>query len=138
MAVLIEIVHIELNLLTKAKFPKKCLNSSTLSSTLPLEGSKCFMYETLCLKFQNVLPRELGRAMAAKRRLLVSQRFGHPHSYIPSVLGIPFSYYCSVLGIPRYPLGMPKSRVFWSSPPKQFCISRENRKTFRDGFDRGW
>ena len=27
------------------------------------------MYETPWLKFQNVLPRELGRAMAAKRRL---------------------------------------------------------------------
>ena len=24
-----------------------------------------------------------------------SQRFGHSHSQIPSVLGIPFSYYCS-------------------------------------------
>ena len=35
-----------------------------------------------------------------------------------SVLGIPFSYYCSVLGIPRYPPGMPKSLVYWSSPPK--------------------
>ena len=45
-------------------------------------------------------------------------RFGHPHSQIPSVLGIPFSYYCSVLGIPRYPPGMPKSLAFWSSPPK--------------------
>ena len=63
-----------------------------------------------------------------------SPRFGHPHSHIPSVLGIPFSYYCSVLGIPRYPLGMPKSLVFWSSPPKQFWISRENRKPLRDGF----
>ena len=60
----------------------------------------------------------------------VSQRFGHPHSHIPSVLGIPFSYYCSVLGIPRYPPGMPKSLAFWSSPPKQFWISWENRKTF--------
>ena len=47
-----------------------------------------------------------------------SLRFGHPHSQIPSVLGIPFSYYCSVLGIPRYPPGMPKSLAFWSSPPK--------------------
>ena len=37
---------------------------------------------------------------------------------VHSVLGIPFSYYCSVLGIPRYPPGMPKSLVFWSSPPK--------------------
>ena len=63
-----------------------------------------------------------------------SQRFGHPHSQIPSVLGIPFSYYCSVLGIPRYPPGMPKSLVFWSSPPKKCWISRENRKRFRDGF----
>ena len=35
-----------------------------------------------------------------------------------SVLGIPFSCYCSVLGIPRYPPGMPKSLVSWSSPPK--------------------
>ena len=50
--------------------------------------------------------------------MALSQRFGHPHSQIPSVLGIPFSYYCSVLGIPRYPPGMPKSLVFWSSPPK--------------------
>ena len=41
---------------------------------------------------------------------------------------------CSVLGIPRYPSGMPKSLVFWSSPPKKFWISRENRKRFRDGF----
>ena len=49
----------------------------------------------------------------------VSQRFGHPHSQIPSVLGIPFSYYCSVLGIPRYPPRTPKSLVFWSSPPKK-------------------
>ena len=63
-----------------------------------------------------------------------SPRFGHPHSHIPSVLGIPFSYYCSVLGIPRYPPGMPKSLAFWASPPKQFGISRENRKPFRDGF----
>ena len=60
-----------------------------------------------------------------------SPRFGHPHSQIPSVLGIPFSYYCSVLGIPRYPPGMPKSLVFWSSPPKKCWISRENRKRFR-------
>ena len=63
-----------------------------------------------------------------------SPRFGHPHSHIPSVLGIPFSYYYSVLGIPRYPPGMPKSLAFWASPPKQFGISRENRKPFRDGF----
>ena len=34
-------------------------------------------------------------------KIAVSQRFGHPHSQIPSVLGIPFSYYCSGLGIPR-------------------------------------
>ena len=61
-------------------------------------------------------------------------RLGHPHSQIPSVFGIPFSYYCSVLGIPRYPPGMPKSLVFWSSPPKKCWISRENRKRFRDGF----
>ena len=66
--------------------------------------------------------------------LWASPRFGHPHSQIPSVLGIPFSYYCSVLGIPRYPSGMPKSLVFWSSPPKKCWISRENRKRFRDGF----
>ena len=39
--------------------------------------------------------------------MALSQRFGHPHSQIPSVLGIP-----------RYPPGMPKSLVFWSSPPK--------------------
>ena len=32
-----------------------------------------------------------------------SPRFGHPHSQIPSVLGIPFSYYCRVFGIPRSP-----------------------------------
>ena len=63
-----------------------------------------------------------------------SPRFGHPHSQIPSVLGIPFSYFCSVLGIPRYPPWMPKSLVFWSSPPKKCWISRENRKRFRDGF----
>ena len=68
------------------------------------------------------------------RLLAVSQRFGNTHSQIPSVLGIPFSYYCSVLGIPRYPPGMPKSLVFWSSPPKKCWISRENRKRFRDGF----
>ena len=68
------------------------------------------------------------------QRKPLSQRFGHPHSHIPSVLGIPFSYYCSVLGIPRYPSGMPKSLAFWASPPKQFGISRENRKPFRDGF----
>ena len=48
-----------------------------------------------------------------------SPHFGHPHSQIPSVLGIPFSYYCSVLGIPRYPSGMPKSLVFWSSSLKK-------------------
>ena len=36
-------------------------------------------------------------------------------------------------GISRYPPGMPKSLVFWSSPPKKFWISRENRKLFRDG-----
>ena len=48
-----------------------------------------------------------------------SPRFGHPHSQIPSVLGIPFSYYCSVLGIPRYPPAIAKSLVFWSSPPKR-------------------
>ena len=40
----------------------------------------------------------------------------------------------SVLGILRYPPGMPKSLVFWSSSPKKFWISRENRKRFRDGF----
>ena len=57
-----------------------------------------------------------------------SPHFGHPHSQIPSVLGIPFSHYGSVLGIPRYPHGMPKSLVFWSPPPKKFWISRETRK----------
>ena len=45
-----------------------------------------------------------------------SPRFGHPHSHIPSVLGIPFSYYCSVLGVPRYPPGMPKSLAFFGHP----------------------
>ena len=63
-----------------------------------------------------------------------SPRFGHPHSQIPSVLSIPVSYYCSVLSIPRYPPGMPKSLVFWSSPPKKFWISQESRKRFGDGF----
>ena len=51
----------------------------------------------------------------------VSQRFGHPHSHIPSVLGIPFSYYCSVFGHPPVPsrdaqipsvLGIP-SKTIW-------------------------
>ena len=60
----------------------------------------------------------------------VSQRFGHPHSHIPSVLGIPFSYYCSVLGIPRYPPGMPKSLVFWSSPPERLLDFAGKSKTF--------
>ena len=59
-----------------------------------------------------------------------SPRFGHPHSQIPSVLGIPFSYYCSVLGIPRYPPGMPKSLVFWSSPPKKMLDFAGKTKTF--------
>ena len=40
----------------------------------------------------------------------MSQRFGHPR-----VLGIPIP----VLGIPRYPPGMRKSLVFWTSPPPQ-------------------
>ena len=67
-----------------------------------------------------------GLASRCQGLFPLTQRFGHPHSQIPSVLGIPFSYYCSVLGIPRYPPGMPKSLVFWSSPPKKFWISREN------------
>ena len=66
-----------------------------------------------------LFPRAFTRpAGACFSKVPVSQRFGHPHSQIPSVLGIPFSYYCSVLGIPRYPPGMPKSLAFWSSPPK--------------------
>ena len=60
-----------------------------------------------------------------------SPRFGHPHSQIPSVLGIPFSYYCSVLGIPWYPPGMPKSLVFWSSPPKKMLDFAGKSKTFK-------
>ena len=39
---------------------------------------------------------------------------------IPKSLAVgasPSHTYCSVLGIPRYPSGMPKSLVFWSSPP---------------------
>ena len=59
-----------------------------------------------------------------------SPRFGHPLSQIPSVLGIPFSYYCSVLGIPRYPPGMPKSLVFWASPPKKMLDFAGKSKTF--------
>ena len=76
----------------------------------------------------------LALEVSAVTAYWASPRFGHPHSQIPSVLGIPVSYYCSVLGIPRYPPGMPKSLVFWSSPPKKFWISRENRKRFGDGF----
>ena len=50
-----------------------------------------------------------------------SPRFGHPHSHIPSVLGIPFSHYCSVFGHPSVPsrdaqipsvLGIP-SKTIW-------------------------
>ena len=78
--------------------------------------------------------RGLETRIAGSSCLPLSQRFGHPHSQIPRVLGIPFSYYCSVLGIPWYPPGMPKSLVFWSSPPNKCWISRENRKRFRDGF----
>ena len=66
-----------------------------------------------------------------KKMAAVSQRFGHPHSQIPSVLGIPFSYYCSVLGIPWYPPGMPKSLVFWSSPPKKMLDFAGKSKTFK-------
>ena len=80
---------------------------------------------------QGAFPWLWGRG--AVTAFWASPRFGHPHSHIPSVLGIPFSYYCSVLGISRYPPGMPKSLAFWTSPPKQFGISRENRKPFRDG-----
>ena len=70
------------------------------------------------------LPSSLSlRKLTKVTSLALSQRFGHPHSHIPSVLGIP-----------RYPPGMPKSLVFWSSPPKKCWISRENRKRFRDGF----
>ena len=59
-----------------------------------------------------LVPRAFTRpAGACFSKVPVSQRFGHPHSQIPSVLGIPFSYYCNVLGIPRYPPGMPKSLV---------------------------
>ena len=65
---------------------------------------------------QGALPWLWGRG--AVTAFWAFPRFGHPHSQIPSVLGIPFSYYCSVLGIPRYPPGIPKSLVFWSSPPK--------------------
>ena len=59
-----------------------------------------------------------GLASRCQGLFPLTQRFGHPHSQIPSVLGIPFSNYCSVLGIPRYPPGMPKSLVFWSSLQK--------------------
>ena len=54
----------------------------------------------------------LALEVGAVKAFWASPRFGHPHSQIPSVLGIPFSYYCSLLGIPRYPPGMPKSLVF--------------------------
>ena len=47
-----------------------------------------------------------------------------------SVLGIPVSYYCSVLGIPQYPPGMPKSLMFWSSPPKKMLDFAGKSKTF--------
>ena len=53
---------------------------------------------------------------------------------IPKSLAVGASPSHTVLGIPRYPSGMPKFLVFWSSPPKKFWISRENRKRFRDGF----
>ena len=91
-------------------------------------GNKLFMQPPP----QGALPR-LWRS-GAVTAFWASPRFGHPHSQIPSVLGIPVSYYCSVLSIPRYPPGMPKSLVFWSSPPKKCWISRENRKRFGDGF----
>ena len=67
----------------------------------------------------------------------MSQRFGHPHSQIPSVLGIPFSYYCSVLGIPRYPPGMPKSLVLWSSPPKNFGFHQKIENVLKISLKKG-
>ena len=47
----------------------------------------------------NLVPRALFPGFGG---VSLSQRFVHPHSQIPSVLGIP-----------RYPPGMPKSLVFW-------------------------
>ena len=81
-----------------------------------------------------LLSRDLFPSSPACRGWRCHSVLGIPIPISLSVLGIPFSYYCSVLGIPRYPLGMPKSLAFWASPPKQFGISRENRKPFRDGF----
>ena len=76
----------------------------------------------------NLVPRALF--WGAVTAFWASPRFGHPHSQIPSVLGIPFLYYCSVLGIPRYPPGMPKSLAFWSSPPKKLLDFAGKSKTF--------
>ena len=85
-------------------------------------------------RVKNARQRMQTSMLSAVTAFWASPRFGHPHYQIPSVLGIPFSYYCSVVGIPLYPPGMPKSLVFWSSPLKKFWISRENRKSFKDGF----
>ena len=61
---------------------------------------------------------------------LVSQRFGHPHSQIPNVLGIPFSNYCSVLGIPRYPLGDAQIPSVLVIPSKKMLDFAGKSKTF--------
>ena len=66
-------------------------------------------YETPSCDQATSFPGFSPTRLSLSLRRALSQRFGHPHSQIPSVLGIPFSYYCSVLGIPRYPRGMPKS-----------------------------
>ena len=109
-----------------------CMNKELFSHDTKLEHDS----PAKAAKFSILVPSPSISSfrVTAVTAFWASPRFWHPHSQIPSVLGIPFSYYCGVLSIPRYPLGMPKSLVFWSSPPKKFWISRENRKRFRDGF----
>ena len=122
-----EIVRSYITAMISPAEPNKFLKRKNHGHRLSNENCRHCYYSP-----QTSQPR--GQKRGGVTAFWASPRFGHPHSHIPSVLGIPFSYYCSVLGIPRYPPGMPKSLVFWSSPPKNCWISRENRKRFRDGF----
>ena len=73
----------------------------------------------------------LSSAFGGVTAFWASPRFGHPHSQIPSVLGIPFSYYCSVLGIPRYPLGDAQIPSVLVIPSKKVLDFAGKSKTFQ-------
>ena len=123
---MIEVFTLMPSFINLATFPQRYLQGKLVSYGEKLCSiSLSILFYLWFLNVITILQHQTGNSRP------VSQRFGHLHSQIPSVLGIPFSYYCSILGIPRYPPGMPKSLVFWSSPPKKILDFAGKSKTFQ-------